>query len=182
MTSSNRVINRMLLALVGLAALVAAAYVTVRAYPALIPTISIPALPAVEGAALWYLAGASGIVVALSIAWIVTRGRGSTHDVIHENTPFGVVEVDVRVVSDLVSAQLANRQDIVGVSVNAYRVRRAATLALTVTVRSGADIERVRDDVALAVAEVDTQLESRLPVVVHITGARIIRAREKRVS
>jgi len=182
MSASNRFGNRLLLALVGLVAIAAAGWIALRAYPA--AGIALPELPSVLDATwLWITAAAALAAVVLSLAWILTRGRGRTALVVREESENGNVEFDVRVASDLLTAALENQPDTVGVRVTAHRVRRSPALAITVNARGGCDLTRLRDDVTKAVDQLDELLERRIPVLLHVTsGVRARAAREHRVS
>ncbi len=182
MSASNRVGNRVLLALIGLVALAVAAWVGLRAYP--VAGFTPPELPTAPDATwLWIGVAAAAVAVVLSLAWIVTRGRGRTALVVREESENGNVEFDVRVASDLLKAALGGQPDAVSVRVTAHRVRREPALAVSVSARSGCDLPRLRDDVALAVEQLDEVLERRIPVLLHVTtGVRARSAREHRVS
>lgn len=180
MTGTNRLGNRILLALLGLSAIAAGSWVLVRAYP----VIALPALTSkLDTTTLWIATAAVTVAIVLSIVWMVTRGRGRTGRLLRDETSDGSVEFDARVATDLLSAGLARQPDLLSVRVASYRVRRAEALLLTVTVRNGCDLSRLRDDVARAVDGLDAVLERRIPVLLHVTsGMRATLAREQRVT
>jgi hypothetical protein len=163
MTSSNRVMNRMLLALVGL--LFAAASVLV-AWPLVTGTARPFTLPAADDtAATAVLLGGAVVVVALSVTWIVTRGRGRRSLAI-ETTG---LRLDTTAVESVVRDELQNHPDIVAARVQAYRSRDGRTLLLSVQARTHADLLALTDGVRAAIARADATLGVALPIVVHIT-------------
>lgn len=184
MTSTNRFGNRLLLALLGLAAIAAGGWVVLRAYPALLPQLSLPDIPAaLDPTALWIVAAALAVAIALSVVWMLTRGRGRTSRLLRDESSDGSVEFDARVAGDILSAHLDRQPDLLSVRVASYRVRRTQALLITVSARGGTDLPRLRDDVARAVEGLDNGLGRRIPVLLHVTsGVRASFAREQRVT
>jgi len=181
MTSTNRFGNRLLLLLVGLVTMAVGAWALLRAYPqwVTLPDVGVEPTPT----ALWIAAAGALLVIVLSLAWILTRGRGRTHQVVLDPSDDGSVEVDVRVARDLLAAALEAAHDIRSVRVAAYRVGRSPALNVTVVAEPACDLPRLRDDVATAVGQLDQALERRIPVLLHVTsGLRARRAREQRVT
>ncbi len=183
MTATNRLGNRVLLALLGLAAIASGAWVLLRAYPQALPGFALPDAPAPDQTALWVIAAAAAAAIVFALLWMLTRGRGRTARLLHDGSADGSVEFDVRVAGDLLSAALAPQPDILSVKVANYRVRRGSALLLTVSACNGCDLPRLRDDVARAVDGLDHVLERRIPVLLHVTsGVRASFAREQRVT
>lgn len=178
MTRSNRAINRLLLALVGLLLLVAGAYIANNSYP----VVELARIPTPTITGLWIVAAAALVVVVLALLWVVSRGRGRTRTLIRRDSEEGAASIQTRVVADLISEDLARLPDVVGVSATAFQVRRETVLELRVTTRSGADLRIVVDSVERAVAQLDDVLETRIPVLLHVaSGVRAGFARQQRV-
>jgi len=181
MTRSNRLLNRVILALVGLVLIVAAAWVANRYYP----VIDISPISAPSGRNLWIVAGIALGVVILSLAWILTRGRGRTGAIVTATDDTGSVSIDARVAADLISHDLAALADVVSVSSTAFRTGARSTptaLELRVVTRRSADLPTVITTVTRSVEQFDTALETRLPVLLHVaSGVRASFAREQRV-
>lgn len=187
MNDTNRVINRLLLAATGIAALAVAGLAIALLVlpdagriwrqsgrsattfaddvfgPDLWPgiTLSLAALVALAVAALF---------VALLIAMIVRAGRGATSTVLTVQTPSGSVELDAAVPAALLAAQLKPVPGVAGVAVSAYRVRRTPALKVTVRCRRGASPREVADAVDEAVALLDSALGTTLPVFAQLVG------------
>jgi len=182
MTRSNRTMNRILLALVGLVLIAAAAWVANRAYPVLdLPTIPVP-----DTTALWVIAASALLLVVLSILWIDTRGRGRASSVVTKTDETGTVSIDARVAADLIGHDLAALADVVSVSSTAFRTTASAksdiALELRVVARRSADLRHLVDTVTRSVEQFDDALETRIPVLLHVaTGVRASFAHEQRV-
>jgi hypothetical protein len=189
MTRSNRTLNRVLLAVVGLLALALAA---LAVWPIAAPLlhdaagVSLPATPAsalddrsLTPAVLWSVAGGTVAVLVLCLAWVLTRGRGRTTTAVRA----GALEIDVHVVEQLLRQALGSEPEIVAVAASAHRVRRVTAVRLRVDARRGADLRRVVDAVDLAVERLDARLGAELPLLVHVTsGLRASLARERRAA
>lgn len=190
MTRSNRFFNRGLLALLGLVLIAGAAWTANRAFPDFADGLGINLGPVIEPktigapsvAGFWIAAAAMLVVVALAAVVIFSRGRGQTRTVITRSDGAGAASIETRVVSDLVSEDLARVPDVVSVSASAFDVRRETALELRVTTRSAADVRLVIDSVERAVAQLDEVLETRIPVLLHVaSGVRAGFARQQRV-
>jgi hypothetical protein len=193
MTRSNRTMNRLFLALVGLALVAVGGWGLLVAFPewaellpwaaSALPGGALPVI-AVPGADGYGIAAASAlVVVALSLAWVFTRGRGRVTTIMRVTDGGGALEIDARLAGDIVTLELEGARDIAAVHASAYLVRGAEVLALSVTARDGADLERLLADTRRAVARLDELLEKRIPVSLIVTSdRRVIRARETRVA
>jgi len=178
MTRSNRPLNRLIVLVVGLALVAVGAWEANRVYP----VVAIPDVPALSETTLWVVAAACAVIVAVAIAWIVTRGRGHSSTVISRTDATGTTSIDARVAADFIADDLARVADVAAVSSRAYRVRGRTALELTVTTRRAADVRHVVDSVRQAVDELDDVLEQRIPVLLHVaSGVRANLAREQRV-
>jgi hypothetical protein len=167
MTRSNRIANRLILAFIGIAALTGAAL-------AAWPHLGVPAFPlpsADDERVLWIVIAVAAVVVALSVAWIVTRGRGHTAYAFSTSH----VRIDAAVIESMLTDRLAASPDILTVRTRAFRVRTAPVLLATVQVRRHPDLGAVTHDVQAAIAHVDAVCGTRLPVIAHVTtGARTL--------
>ncbi|CAN5191793.1 hypothetical protein BH11ACT5_BH11ACT5_10440 [soil metagenome] len=183
MTATNRLANRVLLALLGVAAVGVGGWIVIRAYPQVLPMVALPELPALDTTALWVVAASAAAAIILALLWMFSRGRGRSGLLLRDASPDGSVEFDVTVASDVLTAALARQPDILSVKVASYRVRRTLALLVTVNARSGCDLPRLRDDVGRALDGLDQLLERRIPVLLHVTsGVRATLAREQRVT
>ena len=172
MTRSNRPLNRLILALVGLVLITAAAAIWLLE----------PATLTITATGLWITAAALLVVVILSALWIFSRGRGQVRTLIRRPDEVGAASIEARVVADLIADDLARVPDVVAVTAAAFRVRGEVALELRVTTRGAADIRLVVDSVERAITELDDVLETRIPVLLHVaSGVRAGLARQQRV-
>jgi hypothetical protein len=162
MTRSSRFLNRLFLALVGLGAIGAAVLAALPALrvelPVRLPDLSSPLV-------LWILAAACAIVAILALAWILTRGRGRSGSALRT----AEVDIDTRVVTQLLQDSLAGTPDVLSVDASAFVRRRARLVRITVQTRRHPDLVVLRDRIRTAVDRLDTAIGAPLPLVVHIT-------------
>ena len=182
MTRSNRGLNRIILALVGLVFIALAAWVANRAYP----VIELPAVPDPDTTVLWIIAASALVIVLLSLGWIISRGRGRTSAVLTASDDTGTVAIDARVAADLIAQDLEALADVVSVSSTAFRTTGRAqsgvALELRVVARRHADLRHLVDTVTRSVESFDEALETRIPVLLHVaTGVRASFTHEQRV-
>lgn len=184
MTTTNRAGNRLLLALVGIVAIASGAWVLLTAFPDAVPALVLPELPTEHSpVVLWGFAVLAALAIAACVAWIVTRGRGRAPRVALGSSDYGRVEFDASALTDLLTASLEKQHDILSVKAAAFRARRSTALLVTVNARKGCNLPRLRDDVAVAIDQLDEALEQKLPVLLHVTsGVRATFAREQRVA
>ena len=183
MTSTNRIANRIIIALAGLLLMAGGAWVVLRAYPAIAPGLALPDAGLPDATFLWWTAGIAALLVVASIAWIVTRGRGRAGILAESRDDAGVTTVDARVVSDLVADALASQLDVVGVHATAFRVKRRLALELRVDARTGADLPRLIDALGVVIDDLDVVLETNTPVLLHVaSGVRASLARDRRIA
>jgi hypothetical protein len=207
MNSTNRILNRAFLVVVGIALLAAGtAAVAVAVLPAGpgvwrtattsvgdsvlgawradLPAIGLPHTP-------WMLAavpaGALVLVVVL-FAFVFAQGGGRRSGVVESEpvsaTPVaGAVTVDAAVARDILQRSTESIRGVSRVTVSVYRVARRPALKLTVSLRAaaGAEPASVLPAVETAVTEWDRMFGRRLPVFVHLTGTRVTRAAPSRV-
>ena len=187
MNSSNRALNRVLLAIVGVAALAAsAATVAVLLVPGFAARWTAAARQVLRtaddvfGLPLWpgttvSLAAAIGLALALVfvsllLAFILRQGRGATSTVVALHGENGAVEVDTAVPSALLDDRLSGVPGVAGVSVSAYRVHGQPVLKVTVRCRRGAAARTIADALDDAVVQVQEALGTPLPVFAQLVG------------
>ncbi|MBI5160178.1 MAG: hypothetical protein HY996_01985 [Micrococcales bacterium] len=165
MTRSNRTLNRMLLALVGVFFLGLAA---VLAWPW--AAESLPVLPpaprlALDSVALWVTSGVALAIVVLALTWILSRGRGGTRTAL----TVGDVSVATAAVEHTVRDELADVPSVLAVAAGAHRLRGRTALEVTISTRRSADLPALLERVRSAVRALDTALGAEVPLVVRIT-------------
>ncbi|MDO8382124.1 MAG: hypothetical protein Q7T17_04015 [Microbacterium sp.] len=171
MTRTNRLANRIILAVIGLIALALAAVVALPFAPMLGFTIPWEDLGlAVPDATLppvvWTVAGAAFVVVLFAITWIVTRGRGRT------STALSIegATIDASVVQSVLRERLANAPDVVVVSASAHRRRGGPVVLVRVQARPGPDLAALQTAIRGAIDRLDEVIGTRIPLVVHLTS------------
>ena len=183
MTSTNRIANRVIIALVGVLLLAAGAWVLLRAYPAVAPALTLPDPGLPDATFLWSTAAIAALLVVASLGWILTRGRGRVATLAESRDDAGVTTVDSRVVADLVADALAPQLDVVGVHANAFQVKRRPALELRVTARTGADLPRLIDAMTVVIDDLDVVIETTTPVLLHVaSGVRASLAHNTRIA
>ncbi|MFZ7088433.1 hypothetical protein [Curtobacterium sp. RRHDQ10] len=174
MTSSNRTMNRILLFVLGLVAIVVAVVAGAGVLPpvrdAIAPYVTLPDRVTIDTGTLWIIVAVSAVVIVLSLTWILTRGRGGTSIALREGSDDDQVTINVGLVRDVVEHELADVRDVVGTRVDLYRVRRSRAARVRVAVRRGGDAGVVLDAVDRAIATLDRILGREIPTLVHLTG------------
>jgi hypothetical protein len=181
MTRSNRALNRIFLALVGLVALAVAVILAAPTIETAIPAMRIPHPQAPTLAGLWIVAGIALLVVVVSVSWIVTRGRGRISTILAMRSNDGTLTVDSRLVSDLVGDALGANPDVVSVGAGAFRVRGSSVLSIRVVARRGSDLAALVTSAERSIADLDEVLQQRIPVLLQVaSGLRADLARDTR--
>lgn len=174
MTKSNRTLNRIILLVLGLVAVVVGAVIGAGVLPAVRDATSsyvdLPRSLDVPASSLWIVAGACAVVIVLALVWVFTRGGGGTSVAVRERSGDDAVTVNVALVRDVVDHELSGVRDVVGSRVDTYIVRRQRAARIRVAVRRGGDAVTVLDAVDRAVAALDRTLGRQVPVLVHLTG------------
>ncbi|PZE86403.1 hypothetical protein [Curtobacterium sp. MCBD17_032] len=174
MTSSNRTLNRLILFVLGLVAVVVGLAMGAGVLPAvrdaLEPYVRFPSEVEVPAASLWIVASACLVVVVLALVWVLTRGRGGTAVAVREAAGDDEVTVNVALVRDVVDHELDGVHDVVSSKVDVYTVRKHRAARLRVAVRRGGDAVTVLEAVDAAIATLDRTLGRQLPVLVHLSG------------
>lgn len=187
MTRSNRTLNRIILFVLGLVAIVAGLVVGAGVLPAvrdaIEPSVTVPRSVQVPSESLWTVAAVCAVVIVLALLWIATRGRGGTSIAARETTGDDKVTVNVALVRDVVDHELADVRDVVGNRVDTYRVRGARAARIRVAVRRGGDAVAALEAVDRALDQLDRTLGQEIPVLVHLTGGtRTTTAKPVRVA
>jgi len=178
MTNSNRFINRLILALVGLVAIAAAAWI----FNAAAKVITLEPVGELGATTLWVVAAVCAVLIVFSIVWMASLGRGRSRTLQSASDDDGSGAIEARVAADLIADDLARVPDIVTVSSRAFVVRGQTVLELGISTRRAADVRLVVDSVGRSVAALDQTLDSRIPVLLHVaSGVRANLAREQRV-
>ncbi|QSB23180.1 FtsX-like permease family protein [Curtobacterium sp. 24E2] len=174
MTKSNRTMNRIILFVLGLVAVVVGLTIGAGVLPAvqdaIKPYVDLPSNLDVSASSLWIVAAACAVVIVLALVWAFSRGRGGTSVAVRERSGEDAVTVNVALVRDVVEHELAGVRDVVGSRVDTYLVRKQRAARIRVAVRRGGDAVSVLDAVDRAVAVLDRTLGRQVPVLVHLTG------------
>ncbi len=180
MTRSNRVLNRIILALIGvlLIAAAAAALVAVAGWmPDLTTTVRRTLTTALaQPVTLWLVAAGCLVLIVLALAWMTTRGRGHASELVRVTSADGAVGFDRRYLEDALTSFLIGQRDVTGVSVAAYRAGRRQIGKLTVTVKRGSDIVAVTAAVRSALERLDAELGVTVPLVTHLAPGPFARS------
>lgn len=174
MTKSNRTLNRIILFVLGLVAVVVGLVIGAGVLPAvrdaIRPYVELPRSLDVPASSLWIIVGVCVVVIVLALVWVFTRGGGGTSVAVRERSGDDAVTVNVALVRDVVEHELSGVRDVVGSRVDTYLVRRQRAARIKVAVRRGGDAVTVLDAVDRAVAVLDRTLGRQVPVLVHLTG------------
>ncbi|TDN43736.1 hypothetical protein EDF64_107164 [Curtobacterium flaccumfaciens] len=174
MTKSNRTLNRIILLVLGLVAVVVGLVIGAGVLPAVRDAtaqyVDLPRSLDVPASSLWIIAGACALVIVLALVWVFTRGGGGTSVAVRERSGDDAVTVNVALVRDVLDHELSGVRDVVGSRVDTYLVRRQRAARIRVAVRRGGDAVTVLDAVDRAVAVLDRTLGRQVPVLVHLTG------------
>lgn len=185
MTRSNRIFNRILLALAGLVALAVAGVLAwpslaeielLRGYLPAWPGEQIEAFELSTPVLASVAAGAATLVV-LCLAWILSRGRGRTSTALRD----GAIAIDASVVDTLVRDALGTGPDVTSARTTAHRVGRRTALHVRIDARPGADLRRLVAAADRVTEQLGATLGTEVPLLVHITsGLRARTSREQR--
>lgn len=174
MTKSNRALNRIILFVLGLVAIVVGLAmgtgVLTPVRDALKSYVTFPRSIDVPAPSLWIVAAACAVVIVLALVWVFTRGGGGTSVAVRERSGDDAVTVNVALVRDVVDHELTGVSDVVTSRVDTYVVRKQHAARIRVAVRRGGDAVTVLDAVDRAVEVLDRTLGRQVPVLVHLTG------------
>ncbi|MFJ6456358.1 hypothetical protein [Paenarthrobacter sp. NPDC091669] len=200
MRQTNRALNRILLALLGLALLGAGAAVIAAGtlpgaadtWTATASSVRDSARNLVDTAPLpdpvrswWLVAGIAVLLagVALSAAWLASQGGGRTPRLAEEQDGTGERDgtggtggargrtvVDVGLVSAALREALSGNRDVLATSVSAWESRRGTALRLRMEARKGSSPRELADTAEELIREMDALLGHPIPVLVRITS------------
>lgn len=200
MRQTNRALNRILLAILGLALLGAGgAVIAAGTMPGAADTWTAVASSVRESArnlvgaaplpdpvrSWWLVAGIAVLLVgiALNAAWLASQGGGRTPRLAEQldgtvagNGPTGTggargrTVVDVSLVSTALREALSGNRDVLATSVSAWESRRGTALRLRVEARKGSSPRELADTAEELIREIDALLGHPIPVLIRITS------------
>lgn len=197
MNNTNRFLNRALVAVVGLLALlIGASLVAIatvpsfrRGYLSVAPGIhgritgwlkTLP-LPGTTTSWGWILVlAALVLIVILLLIFVFSQGHGH-HDILaHEDTtPFGRTVIDSEVAERAIQRELDGRPEFIASHVSTYRVRKTPVLKISVTCRRGVSPRDVTQAIEGTLMALDALLGWPIPALIQISGgfrARLARS------
>lgn len=168
MSGSSRILNRVLLAVLGIAWLAAGSLVLLwHLQPE--PVIAALAPLAAPAAQLdWPIVAAIAGAALILIAAIhtATRGRGRSDDALVA----GSITVDKHAVRDVFRAELGEHPDLLDLDVQPWRVRGREAWQVTLRVRRGARLDELADRAAAAADGTRARLGAAAPILIHLSG------------
>ncbi|MFC5930560.1 hypothetical protein D6T64_16825 [Cryobacterium melibiosiphilum] len=188
MTSTNRGLNRLLLAFSGILLLAtgtAAALVAIipeapdrwREFAGAVVTrteVMLSATPLAASGVSWMWLVLLVVIALLVVGlgrFIVRQGRGSTSHLLDATpTDHGQTRVDAAFAEQALEQALAGQAEFLGVHASTYRVNGASMLRVGITTRRGAAPLAVISTVEKAVRGLDHTLGTEIPVLVQIGG------------
>jgi len=203
MNNTNRGLNRTLIAVIGLLALVAGAGLIVVATDAAARGAFRKTGPAAaHHVASWLRstpfstanADASWewilvlsvlvLIVVLLLVFIFRQGHGHDETLLREDTSdAGATIVDTRLAEQAIRADLEGVPEILASSVTSYRVRKTVVLKVSATCRRGASPRQVAHVIEQSLTALDDLLGYRAPALIQLSGgfrARLSNARRAR--
>ncbi|WP_025156322.1 hypothetical protein [Leifsonia aquatica] len=194
MNSTNRALNRALLAVIGV---ILVALAAALAWLLVVPgagslwrtgaTAVLAWTDEVFGRPLWsgttvgpaaiVALAAAVLVVVLLLAFALRQGGGATATLVRARGDDGAIEIDTAVPARLLVDRLRAVPGVAHVTVSAYRVRRQPALKLTVDCRRGASPRTIVDAVDDAVLRLGEALGAEPPVFAQLTGGFRARVR-----
>jgi hypothetical protein len=125
------------------------------------------------------------VLIGLMVAWVAQQGKGRADLLALEYDP-GEVPGDVRigggVAEQALKHALANRPDLAGATVATYDVKGTPALKIRLLPRQGVAPHLLADEVQALVAALEAVVGKRIPVLIHIgAGARTRFRRAERV-
>ena len=125
------------------------------------------------------------VVLGLMVAWVAQQGKGRTSLIVAEEDPgdaAGKVGIGHGVAEQTLRAALADRPDLAGVTVAAYKIKGEPALKIWVEPRQGVAPHTLAAEVSSLVEALDVVIGKRTPVLIHIaSGARSRFGRAERV-
>ena len=193
MNSTNRILNRIFVFLVGLLVLTGGATL---ALVALVPLVRdswtnatrvgidratrwLQATPfpesliPVSGSWLWLIVLAAGVLlIAVLVTFCLRQGQGHTGRIVSLNgkTSSGAVVIESRVAEHAIQDALTNRPELVASHVSTYRVKNQSALKVAITCRRGISPREASRIVNEVLFSFDNLLGLQLPALVQISG------------
>ncbi|MCU1547349.1 MAG: hypothetical protein JWO29_300 [Arthrobacter sp.] len=202
MNSTPRILNRILIGLLGILLLAVGLLLVLLASVPAVGTwwqawaggvwsswralLDSTRFPGRQESWLWLVAGLLLLVViGLMVAWLAQQGKGRTSLLIAEDDT-GEVPGNVRigggVAEQALRAALTNRPDLAGATVVTYEIRGEPALKIRVQPRQGVAPHTLAAEVSALVEALDEVIGKRTPVLIHISsGARSRFGRAERV-
>jgi hypothetical protein len=202
MNSTPRLLNRVLIGILGLALLAAGVLLMLLAT---VPAVGVwwqawsggawanvtqllgaTRLPGRQESWLWIvLALVLILLIGLMVAWVAQQGKGRSDLLLAAEDPGGVPG-DVRIGSGVAEQSLkeafAERPDLAGTSVTTFDIRGEPALRIRLHPRPGVAPHLLVEDAAALVSALDRVVGRETPVLVHIAaGARTRFSRAERV-
>ncbi|MCB5280718.1 MULTISPECIES: hypothetical protein [Micrococcaceae] len=202
MTGSPRILNRILLAVLGLKFLALGVLLILLAS---VPAVGVwwhswaagvwsswrnlldsTRVPGSQESWLWIVVVlALLLVIVAMVTWAAQQGKGRANLLVSEQDP-GAVPGSVRIGSGVAEqalrAALADRADLAGATVATYEFRGEPALRIRVQPRQGVAPHRLAAEVSGLVEALDAALGKSTPVLIHIaSGARSRFGRAERV-
>ncbi|ROQ39990.1 hypothetical protein EDF46_1625 [Frondihabitans sp. PhB188] len=202
MTSTNRPLNRLFLAVVGLVFLAVGAFLVAAALPGrsvvrdwigrardaqdtALKSSAIGQPAPFDGSYLpWGLAVVCLVVVLVAVIAAIARGGGRTDRVVEVDEPAGRIVVSSQFAETALVDALQPRRDIAAVSVASYQLKGAPALKLRLRLTAGSSPVPAVRAASEAVTGLDAVLGGPpLPVLVEVVGASPVRpGADSRVS
>jgi hypothetical protein len=125
------------------------------------------------------------VLLGLMVAWVAQQGKGRTSLLVAEEDPGAVpgnVGIGGGVAEQALRAALADRPDLAGVTVAAYKIKGEPALKIWVEPRQGVAPHTLAAEVSSLVEALDVVIGKRTPVLIHLgSGARSRFGRAERV-
>jgi hypothetical protein len=191
MRRTNRALNRVMLALLGIALLGAGAALIAagtlqgaqETWATIGSTLTDQArslagsAPAPSPVRSWWLAAGIAVLLlgaALSAAWLASQGGGRTPRLAEQgDATHGRTVVDVGLISAAVQEALNGNKNVLAASVSAWESRTGTTLRLRMQARKGSSPRELADTAEELIQGIDAWMGHPIPVLVRITsGAR----------
>jgi hypothetical protein len=187
MNTTNRGLNRTIIFLVGLIVLaVGAATILLAVIPTVTsgwkdtaPTVGknvdgvFQAAPLFTGGSWLAVAAvvALAILIVLLLVFIIRQGNGHTGELLHDTTTeHGATIVQSAVAKDALEQALADRDDLVALSVSTYQVKGTTVLKISATARRGVSPKDIATMIEQQLHALDRLLGFEVPALIQIAG------------
>lgn len=202
MNNTPRVLNRILIGLLGLKLLAVGVLLLLLAtVPAVgqwwqgwssgiwntaLQAFARTRLPGRSESWLWMLVAAVlALVIGLVIAWVAQQGKGRADLLLaprDDGDVPGTIRIAGSVAEQAIRGALAGRTDLAGSSVAVYSIKGKSALRIRLQPRQGVAPQLLASEVAEMVQAMEKLVGQRLPVLIHIrAGARTRLSRAERV-